>query len=123
MPRLRVENRSRPLRRPLQVRDCVTFACRLRGLMFRRALSPEEGLLLRGGRMSRLDSAIHMLFVYFDLGVLWLDAQGRVVDRRRARRWRPLYVPSCPARDVLEIHPDRLEEFQLGDRLHFAALD
>lgn len=117
-----VRNLNRPLSRPLRARDCSSFLCRLRGLMFRRTLSPEQGLLLRGHRSGRLETAIHMLFVFFDLGVLWLDAAGVVVDRRWARRWRPLYVPHAPAQLVLEIHPSRLEEFQVGDALQLDPL-
>ncbi len=122
MTDLVVNNLTRPLNHPLRVRDCCSFLCRLRGLMFRRALAQERGLLLRGTRLSRLETAIHMLFVFFDLGVIWLDDQGVVVDRCLARRWRPLYLPRCAARDVLEVTPERLEEFHVGDRIHFEAM-
>lgn len=120
---LQIQNLTHPLPTPLRVRDCRSFGCRLRGLMFRRRLATDEGLWLRGSRLSRLESAIHMLFVFFDLGVLWLDDRGVVVDRRLARRWRPLYISRRPARDVLEIAPARLEEFQIGDALRLLPLD
>ena len=42
-----------------------------------------------------------------------------VVDVCLARRWRPFYLPKGPAQYVLEVSPERLDEFQIGDRLRF----
>jgi len=93
--------------------------------MFTRDLAPERGLLLVQGRDSRLDASIHMLFMAMDLAVIWINAQNEVVDTRLARRWRLAYVPQQPARFVLETHPDRLADFNIGDKvsIHEAWLD
>lgn len=96
---------------------CASFACRLRGLTFRRRLEDGEGLLLVGRRESRIDTAIHMFFVFFPITAVWLNSQGRVVDALLARPFRPLYVPRAPARDVLEGPPELLERVQIGDRI------
>jgi uncharacterized membrane protein (UPF0127 family) len=114
---VQIHNRTRPLQTELLAKYCDTFVCRLRGLTFRRGLPNGEGLLLVMGRSSRLDSAIHMLGVGFDIGVVWLDDLLRVVDGKLARSWRPLYVPKRPARYVLEIVPGRLAEFLPGDEV------
>jgi uncharacterized membrane protein (UPF0127 family) len=119
MNTIRIENNQHPLLSPLHAPFCDGFLCRLRGLMFRSQLSPEEGLLLVEGRESRLDTSIHMLFVFMDLGVVWLDSSQRVVDIRVARAWRPVYIPCQPARYTLEIQPQRLNEFHIGDHLEF----
>lgn len=119
MRQVKVVNHHRPLPAPLSVTYCETFGCRLRGLMFRRALPADGGILLVQPRDSRLDSAIHMLGVWVDLGVIWINAAHCVVDVRLARRWRPLYIPRRPARFVLEISPARLDEFQSGDEVTF----
>ena len=102
-----------------RVRHCASFACRLRGLTFRRTLDDDEGLLLVGKRESRTDTAIHMFFVFFSIAAIWLDSNGRVVDAQLARPFRPLYVPRAPARDVLEGPPAMLEQVRIGDTLHF----
>ncbi len=102
-----------------RVRHCVSFACRLRGLTFRRTLDDDEGLLLAGKRESRTDTAIHMFFVFFPIAAIWLDSNGQVVDAQLARPFRPLYVPRAPARDVLEGPPAMLEQVRIGDTLHF----
>jgi len=120
MPRLvQVHNLSKPLLAPATVLFCDSFACRLRGLMFRRSLSPETGLLLAHKADSRLDAAIHMLFVPFELAVFWIDSQLRVVDKVRARPWRPAYLPAARASYTLEIHATRLDDYKVDDQIEF----
>ena len=119
MKTIQIVDLDHPLPSPLQARYCDTFLCRLRGLMFRAQLDPQQGLLLVEKRDSRIDTAIHMLFVYMDLAVIWINADGIVVDKVLARSWRPAYTPRQPARFILEIVPGRLDEFSLGDRIEF----
>jgi hypothetical protein len=68
---------------------------------------------------SRIDAAIHMLFMNFDISVVWIDDQFCVVDAQLARRWRLAYMPAKAARYVLETHPERLRDFEAGDFLSF----
>lgn len=120
MPRfVHVHNQSRGIASPPRVRYCDTFLSQLRGLTFRPRLSPDEGLILAGTRDSRLDSSIHMLFVRFDLAVIWIDSSMKVVDKVLAKSWRPAYFSKKPARYVLEIHPDRWEDFHIDDTVEF----
>ena len=116
---IRLENRNQPLPAPLQAIYCDSFLCRLRGLMFRSQLASEEGLLLVQERDSRLDAAIHMLFVFMDLAVVWINSKNVVVDTVLARAWRPAYAPRQAAKYILEIHPSRLNEFKIGDHVEF----
>lgn len=103
---------------PLQIRRCDTFLCRLRGLMFRRGLRPAEALLFVEARESRLATAIHMLFVFFPIAVIWLNREGVVVDKALARPFRPYYAPRVPARYYLEAAPEALAWVTVGERLH-----
>ncbi len=114
-----IENKDQPLPAPLKAIYCNSFLCRLRGLMFRSELAKNEGLLLVEARDSRVDTSIHMLFVFMDLAVIWINSQNVVVDSVLARAWHPFYAPHQPARYTLEIHPDRLKEFKIGDRIEF----
>jgi len=100
-----------------RVELCDTFLLRLRGLMFRHDLEPEGGILLTGERDSRIDSAIHMLFVHFDLAVFWINSDFEIVDKVLARSWHAAYVPRRPARHVLELHPRRYDLFAIGDKV------
>jgi uncharacterized membrane protein (UPF0127 family) len=115
-----IRNLNRPELTPARVKYCDSFMCRLRGLMFREHLEPDDGLLLvQGQRDSRIDSSIHMLFVPFDLNVVWINTDMTVVDKIIAKTWRLAYVPAKPACYILEIHPDRWDDYQIGDKVEF----
>src|SRR5215204_3784329 len=114
-----IENKNRKLDGLPRIKYCDTFFTQLRGLTFRPRLALDEGLLLVGKRDSRLDSSIHMLFVAFDLTVIWINADMQVVDKIIAKSWRPAYFSRDPAKYVLEIHPERWGDYEIGDTVQF----
>ena len=120
MPKIiTVENISRPIQGILRIKYCDTFFTQLRGFTLRSTLAPDEGLLLVGTRDSRLESSIHMLFVSFDLSVVWINSAMQVVDKVLAKSWRLAYFSRQPARYVLEVHPARWGNFEIGDAVKF----
>jgi len=118
---LLAENETQGLTLVPRVRRADSFFSRLRGLTFRRRLGDDEGLLLVGHRESRADAAIHMFFVFFPIGVVWLDRENRVVDKVLARPFRPFYAPRDPAIGVLECQPGVLANIEIGDVIRFVA--
>lgn len=116
---IRVINKSRDNDSRPRVDYCDSFFTQLRGFTFRSSLSQDAGLILVGKRDSRLDSSIHMLFVSFDLCVVWINAEMKVVDKVLAKSWRPAYFSKVPAKFVLEIHPSRWNDFEIGDAVEF----
>ena len=97
----------------------VRFATPLRwslGLMFRKP-APDTAYLFAFPRDVRY--GIHMLFVFFDLGVIWVNDAGQVVDKVLAQPWRLSYAPQAPARYVIELHPSLLDEVQIGEKIVF----
>ncbi len=112
-------NNNRSLAAPLQASFCESFWCHLRGLSFRRNIPCDMGLLLVYSKDSIIEAAIHMFGVFFDLGIIWINNSGVVVDKCLAKRFVTVKAPSKPARYVLEVVPDRLNEFQIGDRITF----
>lgn len=114
-----IENKNRKLDSLPRIKYCDTFLSQLRGLTFRARLARDEGLLLVGTRDSRLDSSIHMLFVAFDLTVIWINSEMQVVDKIIAKSWRPAYFSKQPARYVLEIHPERWHDYEVGETVQF----
>jgi hypothetical protein len=114
-----VQNQTKPLSSVAKVKYCATFSCRLRGLMFRPSLHPDDGLLLVEESDSRINAAIHMLFVPFDLAVIWINSDMVVVDKVLAHPWQPVYTPRQAARYILEIHPARFDQYEIGDRVKF----
>mgnify|MGYP001025470230 FL=1 len=93
--------------------------------MFTRSLKPGRGLLLVQSGDSRLDTSIHMFFMRMDLAVIWINKNMEVVDVCLARRWKPAYFPQKPACYVLETTPDRIPDFNIGDKVSFheASMD
>ena len=91
--------------------------------MFRSSLDSGEGLLFIERRASRLNTTIHMLFMFISIGVVWLDGHGRVVDTCLAQPWRLLYAPRGPAQYVLETTPAILQQVAPGDELEWIEVD
>jgi uncharacterized membrane protein (UPF0127 family) len=102
-----------------RVKWCATFGSKLRGLMFRRAIEADEGLVLAETRSSIAATSIHMFFVPFDIAAIWLDENQQVVHKVLARSWHPYYASPQPARYVLEGPPALLDRVALGEALRF----
>lgn len=119
MKNIKLHNQTDPDCPPIHAVFCDTFLCRFRGLMWRKSLSPHEGLLLVESSQSRMNAAIHMLFMKFDIAAIWLNDHLQVVDAQLARRWQGIALPQSPARYILEIHPSRLTDFHIGDQLRY----
>jgi uncharacterized membrane protein (UPF0127 family) len=120
MPKtISIKNKNRKIEGDLRIKYCDTFLTQLRGLTFRSRLARDEGLLLVGKHDSRIDSSIHMFFVSFDLAVIWINSAMQVVDKVVAKSWRPAYFSKQPAKYVLEIHPERWRDFEIGDGVEF----
>lgn len=85
--------------------------------MFAPSIATTEGLLFVETSDSKINSSIHMLFMNFDITVVWMDRQLQVVDVILAKKWRPAYFPTRPASYTLEIHPSRFAEFHVGDQI------
>jgi uncharacterized membrane protein (UPF0127 family) len=102
-----------------RVKLCISFWCHFKGLQLVPRLPADQGLLFVRGSESRTATAIHMLFMRFSIGVIWLDKTARVVDKQFAKPWRLSYTPRAPAQYFLEANPSVLERVQIGDRLRF----
>jgi len=112
-----IQNISQPLNSPIHAGICETFIQKLRGLMFYPSITLREGRLFIEKEESKLNASIHMLFMKFDITVVWIDRKFEVVDVILAKQWRPYYFPALPAQYTLELHASRLSEFHVGDKL------
>ncbi len=83
--------------------------------MFQKNITPFSGIVLLEKQDSVINSAIHMLFMNFDICVVWINKKNRVVDRQLARRWHVLYKPVKPACMTVELHPRHMKDFKIGD--------
>jgi len=105
-----------------QAKWCTGFLCKLKGFMFRRSIEDDEALVFVHRRDNRINTSIHMFFVPFDLGVIWVNQAGEVVDFVCAKPWRPSYAPKKPASYVIELHPDKLKSIRVGDFVDFNSV-
>lgn len=85
--------------------------------MFNSKLGPDGSILMDEKVDSRLGTSIHMFFMNFNIGVIWVNSDYCVVDKVIAKRWYPFYMSKSPARYILETHPERLGDFSIGDKI------
>ncbi len=103
-------------------RWCDNFITKLQGFTFQRKLTLEDGLVLVEKADNRVNASITMLFVFFDLGIIWVNSGCEIVDIIVAKSWRPSYAPQHPARYVIELHPDHLNRVKVGDHVQFLEI-
>jgi hypothetical protein len=115
--------KSEPNEAVVHVKYCDSFWQKFRGLMFTRELSPDEGIIMVEDAENKLNTTIHMFFMFFDITVLWLDQDLVIVDKVLAKKWRPYYAPKAPAQYVVELHASRFEDFAVGEKLALSAED
>lgn len=102
---------------------CDGFFSKMRGFTFRRRLESGEGLVLVEKSEGRLGSGVTMLFTFLELGVIWVNSTGKVVDTAHAKPWRLSYTPKAPAQYAVEVDPSLLEIVKVGDHLRFTQLE
>jgi len=104
---------------PIGARVCSGFFDRLRGLMFKDRMDDQDSILIDQGFDSRINSAIHMLFMKFEIAAIWINSDKLVVDVKIAKPWRIAYMPAQSARYILETQPKFASNFSSGDQLEF----
>jgi uncharacterized membrane protein (UPF0127 family) len=114
---LRVRNLTRGSEVAVRVRRADRTWSRMVGLLGRRSLAEDEGLLLTPC------SSIHTFFMRFPIDSLYLDREHVVV--KAVKDLRPFRVSACVrgARSILELPAGAIEASgtQVGDRLAFAS--
>jgi uncharacterized membrane protein (UPF0127 family) len=104
-----------------QAKLANSFFSRLRGLMLRKHLPKDEGLLIEFSE--HLSSkGIHGFFMLFPLDLVFIGKDKRVVGVANLKPWR-LHNPKEDCRWVLEVNEGFTEEKRIekGDRLSFQA--
>ena len=85
--------------------------------MFSRELKSDQGIIMVENQETRINTSIHMMFMNYDITVLWLNKQLVIVDKVFARKCRLIYLPKMPAQYVVELHQSKFSEFSIGDQL------
>lgn len=98
-----------------QVELAQSFWQRLKGLLGRESLAPDQGLLLRPC------NSVHTLGMRFPIAVVFLDAEHKILrclPRLAPNRFSPLVRHS---QQVLELHPETFlkAKLRVGQCVHF----
>ena len=105
------------------VRVAKTSFALMKGLMFTSPLEQGEGLLLVREKESIAQTTIHMLFVFYPIDVLWLDAKKKVVDKRENVKPFTLFIlPRKAAQYILEFPQGAGKNIKIGDGLEFKEI-
>jgi len=97
-----------------EFQPCISLLSRMKGLMLSK--SPRS-LVMAFPKEQKI--GIHMMFVFFPIDVLWLDANQMVVAMRESLKpWAAAY-PQEPAKYVVELPQGTIREThtEVGDRL------
>jgi uncharacterized membrane protein (UPF0127 family) len=113
-----IQNQANNPQKSIKIVVCKSFWSKFIGLMGHKPLQADEGLLFIENKASRLNTAIHMMFMSFDIAVIWLDETHRVIDKTIAKKWRLFYAPQSPAVYTLELHTSGFDDFSVGDLIN-----
>lgn len=82
---------------------------RMRGLLGRASLDPDEGIFLKPA------GSIHMLFMRFTIDAVFLDRELRVLAVRTVRPWR--FAGQRGSKAVLELAEGSAHDLREGEQL------
>jgi uncharacterized protein len=95
---------------------CTSIFCKAFGLMFR-TKKPTSALVFAFNTERIV--ALHMLFVFFPIDVLFLDKGKKVVDMKKGFKPFGYYSPKAKAMYVVELPTGMLGKTRIGDRISF----
>lgn len=102
-----------------EAEEAGTFLDRILGLMFRKKLKQNKGLLIKFFPRS---SSVHSFFMRFPIDVIFINKDLQVVDLKTLKPWR-VYSPKKRCEWVLEVNKGKIEEkyVGVGDVLEFKS--
>jgi uncharacterized protein len=105
-----------------------TFAKQMIGLMYRKSIDGNKGMLFPLAFSTRTGSSIIMLNMKFAIDILWLDDGKKVIDICRSAKpaksiFSPSYTPRAASKYVIELRAGTAKRLGVkrGDRLSFMS--
>ena len=86
------------------------------GLMFRN-LKKGDSIVLKASYEGILSSAIHTLFVFYPIDVIWLDSNKLVVDKKTVNPFVLYSRPRKPAKYIVEMRKGFAKNIKIGEKL------
>ncbi len=88
-----------------------------RGLMFEREENFDYALVFELPLETRLGASVHMMFVFFPIDIVFLNAQKKVVDKATLRPWALNYTPRVPAKYFVEMPLGCARKINIGNSI------
>ncbi len=95
------------------------FFGNMKGLVFEREENFDYALVFPLPYESRFGASVHMMFVFFPIDIVFLDAQKKVVDKATLRPWMINYTPRAAAKYFIELPIGCGEKIKVGDTLEW----
>jgi hypothetical protein len=101
----------------------ASFLKRALGLMFRKELEKDRGLLIRFSPLLKSRAAIHSFFMRFPIDLIFFDERLCVVELATLKPWQ-FYTPKAVSSGVIEVNASTISEknIEVGDELIFREL-
>jgi hypothetical protein len=100
-----------------RARVAGNFFSRALGLMFKKELAEDEGLLIEFSP-SFSSRSIHSFFMRFPIDLVFISRDKRAVDLKTLEPWR-VYSPSEECQWVLEVNKGAAKAVEIGDVIEF----
>ncbi len=92
----------------------------IKGLMFSKKLEKNKGVILDLGiEKERIFSSVHMLFVFQELDIIFLNDKLQIVDKVRLKPFELNYTPKGKTRFIIETNSKIISNLKVGDKLQF----
>ncbi len=101
-----------------RARVARSFLSRAFGLMFRRSMRKDEGLLIEFPAWMKRPR-LHSFFMFFPIEVIFIDENFKVVEVGILKPWR-FYTPEHESSYVLEVLEGK--DVEVGDVLEFRSI-
>ena len=98
-----------------------SYWSRAMGLMFRKELSKDKGLLIRFSPTLK-SKTIHSFFMRFPLDLIFINEEKKIVEITSLKPWK-IYNPKQPCVMVLEVKAGTIDEKEIksGDVLEWQS--
>ena len=103
-----------------KTKNAKTFFQKFRGLMFESEKNFNYGLIFFLENESRINATIHMLFVFFQIDVVYLDKNKKVVDV--VKNLQPFVLSCTPkkaAKYFIELPNGKAKNVSIGNKLEW----
>ncbi len=100
-----------------RVRLANNFLSRAKGLMFERKSNFNYALIISLSRETCIRATLHSFFVFFPIGVLFLNSEKKVVEKTLLKPFTFSYTPKKRSKYIVELEPEKLKEVEVGDEL------